>query len=124
MEIWKPIDNFPRYYVSNYGRLKSTPTQGSKGGIMKSTPGDRGRQCVSLRKEGKYHYRKVHRLVAEAFLPNPNNLPVVMHLDNDASNNHVSNLKWGTQKENIHQAIYEDRTHNWCGKRDTFPPPT
>jgi hypothetical protein len=46
----------------------------------------------------------VHRLVAQAFLPNPNNLPVVMHKDNNKYNNHVSNLKWGTYSENTLQA--------------------
>ena len=54
----------------------------------------------------------VHRLVAMAFLPNPNNLPVVMHLDNDPLNNHVSNLKWGTYSENIQQAFDEGRLHS------------
>lgn len=46
----------------------------------------------------------IHRLVAETFIPNPNNLPVVMHLDNDKLNNHVSNLKWGSCQENSEQA--------------------
>lgn len=51
----------------------------------------------------------VHRLIAMAFLPNPNNLPVVMHLDNDKTNNKVSNLKWGTHSENTKQAYNEGR---------------
>lgn len=51
----------------------------------------------------------IHRLVAKTFIPNPNNLPVVMHKDNDPLNNHVSNLQWGTQSDNIQQAFRENR---------------
>ena len=53
--------------------------------------------------------KSIHRLVAETFIPNPDNLPVVLHKDNDPLNNHVSNLKWGTQSENIRQAFDEGR---------------
>lgn len=49
-----------------------------------------------------------HRLVAENFIPNPNNLPIVMHKDNDSTHMHVSNLKWGTIQENVQQAV-DDR---------------
>ena len=51
----------------------------------------------------------IHRLVAETFIPNPDNLPVVLHKDNDPLNNQVSNLKWDTQSENIRQAFDEGR---------------
>lgn len=51
----------------------------------------------------------IHRLVAQTFIPNPDNLPIVMHKDNDPLNNHVSNLKWGTQSDNIQQAFDEGR---------------
>lgn len=53
--------------------------------------------------------KSIHRLVAETFLPNPDNLPLVMHKDNDTLNNHVSNLQWGTQSDNIQQAFREGR---------------
>ena len=52
--------------------------------------------------------RRVHILVAEAYLPNPNNYPVVMHLDNDKTNLNVKNLKWGTVSENT-QAAFDDK---------------
>ena len=58
---------------------------------------------------GKRKNESIHRLVAQTFIPNPDNLPVVMHLDNDPLNNHVSNLKWGTQSDNIKQAFEDDR---------------
>lgn len=60
---------------------------------------------VSIKYQDKQRGRRVHRLVAEAYLPNPANLPIVMHLDNDKSNNMVSNLKWGTVSENTQQAF-------------------
>lgn len=56
---------------------------------------------------GKRRYLRVHRLVAEAFIPNPNGYDIVMHLDNDKTNNNVTNLKWGTVSENTQQA-YND----------------
>lgn len=61
--------------------------------------------CVSLYRDGKSTKIFVHRLVATVYVPNPNNLPVVMHLDNDIYNNYYKNLKWGTQKENVYQSI-------------------
>lgn len=56
---------------------------------------------------GSRKYLRVHRLVAEAFIPNPEGYDIVMHLDNDKSNNSASNLKWGTVSENTQQA-YDD----------------
>ena len=61
----------------------------------------------------EYQTRYVHRLVAEAFLPNPDNLPIVMHLDNNPRHNYYKNLKWGAQKENIKQAVSDGR-FNQC----------
>ena len=61
--------------------------------------------------DGQRLNMSIHRLVAMTFLPNPDNLPVVMHIDNDKLHNHVSNLKWGTQSENIQQVINERKKH-------------
>lgn len=57
--------------------------------------------------DGKRRHFRVHRLVAEIYIGNPNNFPIVLHLDNNKSNNHYSNLKWGTVQENTQQA-YDD----------------
>ena len=57
--------------------------------------------------DGKRRGFGVHRLVAETYLDNPNNYPIVLHLDNNKSNNHYTNLKWGTIQENTQQA-YDD----------------
>lgn len=66
---------------------------------------DNGYIVIDLYKNGVVQWFRVHRLVAQAFIPNPNNLPIVMHLDNNKSNNHFSNLKWGTISENTKQAF-------------------
>lgn len=58
-----------------------------------------------LCKNGKVKAYNVHRLVALAFIPNPNNLPIIHHIDGNPQNNAVSNLQWCTQKENVHHAI-------------------
>lgn len=68
---------------------------------------------------GKTIQRRVHRLVAIAFLPNPNNLPIVMHKDNDKSNPHVNNLKWGTTQENTQEAFNDGLLVNDKGFDDS-----
>lgn len=55
--------------------------------------------------DGRHINKRVHRLVAETFIPNPHNYPIVMHKDNNKSNNNVENLRWGTISENTQQAV-------------------
>lgn len=74
--------------------------------------------CGITYKEGQ-RQRRVHILVAEAYLSNPNNYPVVMHLDNNKQNNKVENLKWGTIKENTQQAHNDKLIKNDCGWNDS-----
>ena len=66
---------------------------------------------VCLCKNGNQKSKLIHQLVAEAYLPNPNNYPVVLHLDGAESRDHnwINNLKWGTQKENCNEPIYKGR---------------
>ena len=64
-----------------------------------------GHQIVCLRRDGAGKNHAVHRLVAEAFIPNPDNLPIVHHVDENPKNNRVDNLQWCTQKENVHHCI-------------------
>lgn len=90
----------------------------------------RGFPGYHITKEGKlYRYGKlhngsisknvkIHRLVAEAYIPNPNNLPIVMHLDDNPLNNIVSNLKWGTYKENRYLAIVNCKLPRLIGKNN------
>lgn len=102
-EIWKDITGFPGYQVSNKGRVRSF-TNGAYG--FRETPhllhpgtDGHGRQFVILGPERKH--RQVHRLEAIEFLPNPNNYPIVRHLDDNPKNNDISNLAWGDQRMNM-----------------------
>jgi len=92
---WKSIENYPNYEISNCGLVMN-----SRGNIMK--PGDNGHgyQFVCLYKNGKSKKCKIHRLVALAFIPNPENKREVDHKDRCKTNNHVSNLRWATSSEN------------------------
>lgn len=113
-EIWKDIDGFAGYYeISNYGRVKSLPkTMGnpnhlSKIKILKPKIDKYGYACVKLCSQiekGKIKYVTIHRLVAKAFIPNPNNLKTVNHLDGNKQNNLIRNLEWCSHKENIDHA--------------------
>lgn len=87
-------------------------------------------KLVHVNKYNKYLYcgitypdgqkqRRVHRLVAEAFLPNPNNLPIVMHIDNNKQNCLLENLKWGTVQENTQQAFNDGLQINDKGWQDS-----
>jgi hypothetical protein len=102
MEIWKPIKNYEGLYeVSNLGRVKSLPKgKFSRKSEMILTLRKHPYKCVNLCKDGKVSTKTVHRLVAEAFIANPYNKPVINHIDCNPSNNNVSNLEWVTELEN------------------------
>ena len=106
-EIWKDIKGYEGLYqISNLGQVKSLARPINnfnqccgkdkilKGGIK------RGYRQVILLKDKKRKYASVHRLVAEAFLPNPRNLPIINHKDENKLNNKVDNLEWCTVKYN------------------------
>lgn len=113
-EIWKPVAGFEGLYeVSNLGRVRSLTKfvrdsyfyngRLYKGRILKTTKNDyTGYVSVMMMKDGKGTRRSVHRLVATAFLPNPDNLPVINHKDQNKTNNCVDNLEWCTQHYNTH----------------------
>lgn len=102
MEIWKKIEEFPDYEVSNQGRVRRPGSvwNGHKGHIAVGTDRGGGYMVVGLTKGKKHYSRLMHRLVAQAFIPNPNNKPCVNHIDCNPSNNNVDNLEWCTKKEN------------------------
>ena len=111
-EEWKIIDGLNEYEVSNHGRLRSKTrwidlqlTKGRliKECILKVFKNKKGYLRISLR--GK-NYR-IHRLVANAFVPNPDNLPQVNHKDGNKLNNHYLNLEWCTNSHNTAHAMAE-----------------
>lgn len=102
-EIWKPVPNFPNYEVSSLGRVRNVHT-GKLRKLYKGTT-CKGYWNVGLYKDNKLYAKLVHRLVAEAFIPNPLDKKYVNHKDTDRENNSVENLEWVTASENIQHAM-------------------
>ena len=94
----KTYDFTGLYKVSNTGKVYSY----KKGSTLKLNSLNNGYKQVSLYLNGEHFCFRVHRLVAIMFLPNPENLPVINHKDENKQNNHVSNLEWCTQDYNVH----------------------
>lgn len=89
VELWLAHPVIDKLEVSSFGRVRSV-----KGHYYKSNPDHGGYLIVCFRMNGKLVTKKVHRLVAETFIPNTNNLPQVNHKDSDRTNNNTSNLEW------------------------------
>lgn len=96
-EQWKPIQHYEAFYeISDKGRVRSLRT----GIIMKTRLGRDGYVRVPLTKEGKQKHEFLHRLLAIVFIPNPENLPEVNHINENKQDNSLSNLEWCTHKYN------------------------
>lgn len=98
-EIWKSIEGFESYQVSNMGNVKSLPRTTTKGGLLKLKMEKNNYMRVCLFKDKKKHYKLVHRLVLQAFNPTEEKLDVD-HEDNNKSNNCLYNLRWCSDSEN------------------------
>lgn len=118
-EIWKDISGYEnRYQVSNLGNVRSINGK-RKDQLLKPTM-RKGYCHVGLYKDKKYKIYPVHRLVAMAFIPNPQNKPHINHIDSNRSNNLISNLEWCTPKENQQHAWkfgYQHPSYSTLGKR-------
>lgn len=121
-EIWKDIEGYEGYQVSNLGRVRSLDRIDSnnhplKGVILKPYISNSGYLLVGLYKQQKRDRKLLHRLVAEAFIPNPENKPEIDHINTDKTDNTVflnedgsvnydkTNLRWTTRKENINNPL-------------------
>lgn len=109
-ELWKPIQGFPNYLVSSYGRVLSLSreeqlctgsTRNRQGRLLIPRLGNKGYLYVILRKDNRNYTRKIHRLVAEGFIPNPNGFECVNHKDECRDHNSVDNLEWCTNAYNL-----------------------
>ena len=125
-EIWKDIKDYEGLYqVSNMGRVKSLERTVWNGRgyriipekILKGLDNGYGYLFVILCKEGKDKNCRINRLVAQAFLPNPDNLPIINHKDEDKYNNHMDNLEWCSHSYNN---TYNDRAKK-AGKKLSKP---
>lgn len=95
VELWKKHPDIDKIEVSSFGRVRSV-----KGCYYTSSPYTGGYLKIGFSVNGKRVTKKVHRLVAQAFIPNLNNLPMVNHKDGNRTNNNVSNLEWCTASYN------------------------
>ena len=124
MQIWKDIEGYKGHYqISNYGNVRSLKKDAflMKGAYLK------GYKIISLWKNGIGKMFRVHRLVAAAFIPNPENKPCIDHIDGDRANNHADNLRWVTYLENNNNPITkkrlsENNAKNMQGKEGALHP--
>ena len=122
-ETWKDIAGFEGFYnVSDKGRIYSVERKDSRGNrcggrILNPRYDKDGYLRVTLCKNGKYKTKKVHRLVAEAFIPNPKGFLEVNHKDENKSNNESSNLEWCTHKYNMNHGTLKERTAQVLSKK-------
>ncbi len=115
IEVFRSIENYDNYAVSSFGRVKNTKT----GRILKAADNNKdGYLRINLCEDATRKTFTVHRLVACAFINNPNDKECVDHKNNDKTNNHISNLRWATNKENSHNSKL--RSNNTSGHKGIY----
>ena len=125
VEVWKDIDGYDNYAVSTFGKVKNTKT----GIILKTRPHRQGYLLVNLCEDATKKTFTVHRMVACAFINNPDDKLCVDHIDNDKTNNNISNLRFATSKENnqnrklssnntskVKGVYFHKRAKKWCAR--------
>lgn len=122
MEEWRDIKGYEdAYQVSSLGRIRTkdrylNASYGSrqfrKGQMVRGTEMPNGYLCVGLWKDGKSRSKYIHRIVAENFIPNANDLPEVNHKDENKQNNRVDNLEWCDHKYNLNYGSVKERIGN------------
>jgi len=113
MEKWKKTHINENYEVSSFGRIRKLnkwPKRFGEYRYLKPNPS----KYLTVRIDKKTY--NLHRLIAIAFIPNPNEYKCVMHLDNDTYNNNINNLEWGSHSMNMNQCVAENRWKNQHSK--------
>lgn len=137
-EVWKDVVGYEGLYqISTFGRVKSLKrfdTRGNplKSRILKNVSRGNGYLSVNLCKNATAKLFNLHRLVAQAYIPNPDSKPQVNHIDEDKTNNKIDNLEWVTIKENANhgtrnrrigkkiKVIYQDDTYEFWESATIF----
>ena len=123
-EIWKPISGYEGCYeASNKGHIRSVDRlvkckngmRTSPTIVLKPSLGQWGYEQVTLRKEGKKKTVRINRIIAQTFIPNPDNLPQVNHIDGNKLNNCVENLEWCTPSQNM-KHCFNNKMSDWNTK--------
>ena len=110
MEEWKEITDYPNYEISNLGNVRNkTRNKINKTWLCKGYYG------IILQHNKKKQNFRIHRLLAEAFIPNPNNLPVIDHIDKNKLNNSLNNLRWVSISQNSYNKKCKNNTSKFRG---------
>ena len=121
VETYKKIEGFENYSISDLGNVRKDKT----GRILKGVDTN-GYLRVCLYKHNKQHYTSIHRLIAEAFLLNPDNKKCVDHVDNNKHNNNLINLRYATLAQNQHNRLINTNNTSgtkgvyWCKRNNTW----
>ena len=105
------IPNFPNYFITDNGDVFST-MRSKLPKRLASRFDKQGYRFVHLQHNGEQVFKLVHRIVAEVFVPNPDNLPCVLHKDDNPGNPHKDNLFWGTHTDNMQDKVHKRRDQN------------
>lgn len=110
MEEWKDIEGYEGLYqVSSFGRIKSLNYNNTKQEKILQLLNNKGYNSICLSKHNIRKTYKVHRLVAEAFIPNSDNKPCIDHINTDKTDNRVENLRWCTHTENMNNPFTKEK---------------